>query len=116
MKSLEDKAYILLNKAGYNWEEGWNKPSLQISKKFCGVKTGIVGAYLAFSNKILLMEFVNDTDILPTLCHELVHAIQRDRYGLLMYLLRKTFTRKKIEEEADKVTKFVEEYLTNHTI
>lgn len=111
MKSLEDKAYNLLQKAGYKWEEGWKKPSLKISKRFCGVKTGIVGAYLALSNKVLLMEYTNDEDILPTLCHELVHAIQRNRYTFIGYLFMKIFFRYKIETEADKATAFVEEYL-----
>jgi hypothetical protein len=58
-----------------------------------------LGKYLPIQNKIKLY----DTDaksIFPTYCHELVHALQRQKLGLIPYFFALTFLRKRIEKDA----------------
>lgn len=58
-----------------------------------------LGRYLPLHNKIQLYNIDIDC-IFPTYCHELVHALQRQKLGLILYFLALTFCRSRIEKDA----------------
>ena len=67
-------------------------------------RSGTVAAYLAYYDVILVPSaydsmFADDIYI-PTICHELQHAAQRNRWGFALYEFNKTFRRDMVEAEA----------------
>lgn len=67
-------------------------------------KEGLVTAYYSvIGNKIRIAPDSNEDVYFGILVHELYHVYQRDRYGLVIYLLLKTFFRRLLEQGAEDV-------------
>lgn len=81
---------------GWAWLDGW--------RNHLGVRHGLNASYRCVSNRILVPRSLEpiacDPVMIPTYAHELVHAAQRRRMGLLGYMLAKIFQRGRIEYEA----------------
>lgn len=81
---------------GYKVVGGWRGRIAQ--------QRGVTAWYNVKNDEICIPEFmadmVDDVMYAPTITHELTHAAQRQRMGLVGYLLAKTFRRGKLEAEA----------------
>lgn len=67
-------------------------------------RIGINASYREYSDAIGIPEYqarmLDDRMMVPTYCHELCHACQRERMGLALYVFNKTFHRNNLEMEA----------------
>ena len=73
-------------------------------RNMLGERYGLCASYRAWSNTIAIPRYhqgmIHDSLMLPTYCHELTHAKQRNRLGLFWYLWKKTLQRDQLEAEA----------------
>ena len=83
-----------------SWLNEFNWRGVKI-KMLDFAKEGLIqAAYLAVSNSLLCAPDKNDGVFFSSVVHELFHAYQRKKLGLILYLLAKTFSRKTIESPA----------------
>lgn len=80
----------------WKWLVGWRAEY--------GTSRGLCASYRCVSNSIAIpiqyRGLVCDPVLLPTYAHELCHAKQRKKLGLVLYLWVKTFSRQVLEDEA----------------
>lgn len=88
------------DKGAFILEFDWKSVPFWTETDKCNVKSGVLGIYHAVSNTIGLMEVCDPVLIASTYVHELRHAYQRRKLGLVGYLLKKSVLRFVIEKEA----------------
>lgn len=107
MNSADRVKMIGLVEAFSNTENGaflrefdWKSISFWTEAETCNVDSGTLGVYHAAEDTIGLMEACDPALIASTYVHELRHAYQRRKLGLVGYLLKKSVLRFVIEKEA----------------
>lgn len=76
----------------------WKK--IQIKEMNFSIEGVVTAMYCALTDTLKVSPDRADDVFFGSVIHELRHAAQRHASGLLLYLLKKTFLRSKLEEEA----------------
>lgn len=88
------------NEGAFLREFDWKAVPFWTESDKCNVDSGTLGVYHAAEDTIGLMEACDPALIASTYVHELRHAYQRRKLGLVGYLLKKSVIRFVIEKEA----------------
>ena len=78
----------------FQWKE------IQIKEMTFSIEGVVTAMYCALTDTLKVAPDSSDDVFFGSVIHELRHAAQRHDSGLMLYLLKKTFLRSKLEEEA----------------
>lgn len=101
--------------SGY-WLNCFDWQKVKIKPMKLNIEGLITAVYLTTTNTIKVSSDKDERVWFGSLIHELYHAYQRDQYGFMKYIFKKTFDRSDFEEPAKRAELNATEWIGDYKI
>lgn len=116
MNNIIDLVETYSGTSGGNWLNLFDWRKVKIKPMNLNIEGFVTAIYFSPFNTIGISTDKDERVWFGSLIHELYHAYQRDQYGLMKYIFKKTFNRSDFEEPAKQAELNATEWIGDYKI